>query len=103
MPEYSANKHNVSATHTGGGYGSAGEIYCDGKIFTGYYQNWKDLSKEERDKVMAERERLGIKPKARGRSGRGCTACQGLKSNQQRQDLPRATGVGFARRHDCVL
>lgn len=79
MPEYSANKRNVSVTHTGGGSGSAGGIYRDGNIFTGYYQNWKDLSKKERDKVMAERERLGIKPKARGRSGRGRTAAAKTK------------------------
>ena len=92
MPEYSANKRNVSATHTGGGSGSAGGIYRDGKIFTGYYQNWKDLSKEERDKVMAERERLGIKPKARGRSGRGRTAAAKTKRQLAAvvQDLEKA-------------
>jgi len=68
MPEYAANKRNVSALNSGGG---AGSIYRDGKIFTGYHQNFKQLSKEDQDKVYAERERLGIKPKIGGRRGRG--------------------------------
>ena len=29
----------------------------DGTIFTGYYSNWKSLPKEDRDKVIAEREK----------------------------------------------
>ena len=29
----------------------------DGTIFTGYYSNWKSLSKEDRDKVIAERKK----------------------------------------------
>ena len=33
-------------------------IYADDRtIFTGYYSNWKSLSKEDRDKVMAERKK----------------------------------------------
>ena len=33
-------------------------IYADdGTIFTGYYSNWKSLSKEDRDKVIAERKK----------------------------------------------
>ena len=47
-------------------------IYRDGAIHTGYYKNWFDLSKDDQEKVRAERQRLGIKPGAKGGAkGRG--------------------------------
>ena len=89
MPEYAANKRNVSALNSGGG---AGSIYRVGKIFTGYHQNFKDLSKEDQDKVYAERETLGIKPKTGGRRGRGQAGT--AKTKQQlaavKKDLEKA-------------
>jgi len=32
----------------------------DGKIFTGFYHNWRQITKEDQKLVLAERERLGI-------------------------------------------
>ena len=37
-----------------GGESENGSIYRDGKIFTGYYKSWRELSKEDKDKVDAE-------------------------------------------------
>ena len=38
------------------------EITRNGKIHLGFYKNWNQLSQENRDFVLAERKRLGIKP-----------------------------------------
>lgn len=46
--------------------GGDGGIYRDGAIHTGYYKNWFSLSKDDQEKVRAERQRLGIKPGAKG-------------------------------------
>ena len=35
-------------------------IMRDGKIFTGFYPNWRQITKEDQKLVLAERERLGI-------------------------------------------
>lgn len=37
------------------------DIRRDGKIFTGYYPNWKQLSRDDQKAVLAERDRLGTK------------------------------------------
>ena len=50
---------------------SRAEIMKDGKIFTGYYQNWHTISAENQKLVIAERSKLGIEPKKRKRGGRG--------------------------------
>ena len=43
------------------------EILKDGKINTGHYSNWKQLSQKSRDMIIAERKRLGVP----GRKQRG--------------------------------
>jgi hypothetical protein len=55
MPEYIASKRSVSFVGTA----SASILGKDGSIFTGHYKNWKQLSKEDRDKVTAERAKNG--------------------------------------------
>ena len=44
------------------------EIMKNGKIHTGYYSNWRQLSKENQKTVLAERDRLGVKGKSEGKS-----------------------------------
>ena len=39
----------------------AESIYRNGKVYTGYYKKFHALSQADQDKVMAERERQGIK------------------------------------------
>ena len=39
----------------------AESIYRNGKVYTGYYKKFHALSQADRDKVMAEHERQGIK------------------------------------------
>ena len=45
------------------------EILKDGKINTGHYSNWKQLSQKSRDMIIAERKRLGVP--GRKRRGKG--------------------------------
>ena len=48
--------------------GDKSEIMRDGKIFTGYYPNWRQISKDNQKLVLAERDRLGGKSKSEGKS-----------------------------------
>ena len=62
LPEYLLARHVSSLKRIRGGGSEKGKnkfkwdsIYADdGTIFTGYYSNWKSLSKEDRDKVIVE-------------------------------------------------
>ena len=62
LPEYLLAHRVSSLKRIYGGGSDKGKskfkrdsIYAnDGTIFTGYYSNWKSLSKEDRDKVIAE-------------------------------------------------
>ena len=61
MPEYIAKSRNVSGVATGGSDGGNASIYdANGNIITGHIDGWSSLSREDRDKVIAERKRLGI-------------------------------------------
>ena len=61
LPDYQSKSRVVS----GVGTNSNGNINCDGKIFTGYYKNWRELSKEDREKVDSERVRTGTKKQSK--------------------------------------
>ncbi len=62
LPETTAMKsRGISALNSNGSGGARNGIYAkDGSIFTGYYKNWGSLPKDDRQKVIAERARLGI-------------------------------------------
>ena len=71
LPEYIAINRNISAVQQEGGRQGAPEsgIHLeDGSIWTGFYPNWDNLSRDEVDKVMDERAR---KRKERKKSGGG--------------------------------
>ena len=65
LPEYLLAHRISSLKRIRGGGSEKGKnkfkrdsIYADdGTIFTGYYSNWKSLSKEDHDKVIAERKK----------------------------------------------
>ena len=65
LPEYLLARRVSSLKRIRGGGSEKGKnkfkwdrIYADdGAIFTGYYSNWKSLSKEDHDKVIAERKK----------------------------------------------
>lgn len=44
------------------------EIMRNGKIFTGYYPNWRQISKENQKLVLAERDKLGKGGKSAGKA-----------------------------------
>ena len=68
------NSRRVAAVSFGNGGGGSESIYRDGKIHTGYYKAWNKLSKEDKDKVMAERLRTGDKPAPKKRFKRKVAA-----------------------------
>ena len=47
----------------------AESIYRNGKVYTGYYKKFHALLQADRDKVMAERERQGIKKGPQKKTG----------------------------------
>ena len=57
-----AKRELAAVTFSGDDGGENAPILKNGKIHTGYYSNWFDLSKENRNLVLAERDRLGNKP-----------------------------------------
>ena len=57
LPYYQSKSRVVS----GVGTNSNGSIHRDGNIFTGYYKNLRELSKEDREKFNAECVRTGTK------------------------------------------
>jgi hypothetical protein len=56
------NGRSLSSVSVGEG---SSKIMKGGKINTGYYRNWSQLSPEDKQLVLAERDRLGVKGKAR--------------------------------------
>ena len=75
LPEFIAKNRNISALGTGGADRSQdngeGIHNSDGSIKTGFIANWNSLSKEDRNKVFAERKR--VKGKLPGKSNYGTT------------------------------
>ena len=65
LPDYQYKSMVVSRFGTN----NNGGIHCDGKIFTGYYKNWRELSKEDRKKVNAKRVRTGMKKQPKEKRG----------------------------------
>ena len=66
LPEYIAKNRSISALNAdkSGRDGSASIYNEDGSIKTGHINGWNELPRSERDKVITERKRLGIKPGA---------------------------------------
>ena len=75
LPEFIAKNRNVSALGTGGADRSQdngeGIHNSDGSIKTGFIANWNSLSKEDRNKIFAERKR--VKGKLPGKPNYGTT------------------------------
>ena len=57
LPDYVAKNRNISGLNSGDKTvaPASGIHLSDGSIWTGFYPNWNSLSKEEKDKVFAER------------------------------------------------
>ena len=62
LPEYIAKNRTIGAVRKGDAQGGGEGIYhADGSIRTGYITNWNSLSKEDKNKVFAEKKRLKAK------------------------------------------
>ena len=72
LPEYVAKNRTISAIKMAPSSGVKRE---DGSIHTGYYPNWRSLSKAEKDQVSAER-----KKKKGGKAGGGASIKTELQS-----------------------
>ena len=64
-PDYQYKSRVLS----GVGTNNNGGIHREGKIFTGYYNNWREFSKEDKEKVDAERVRTGTKKQLKAKKG----------------------------------
>jgi hypothetical protein len=60
LPE-SISKSRISSMNQTDASDGTESIYRNGKVYTGYYKKFHALLQADRDKVMAERERQGIK------------------------------------------
>ena len=65
LPDYQSKSRVVS----GVGTDNNGGIQCDGKIFTGYDKNWREIFKEDKEKVDAERVCTGTKKQLKAKKG----------------------------------
>ena len=65
LPDYQSKSRVVSRVLTN----NNGGIHRDGKIFTVYYKNWRKFSEEYREKVDAERVRMGTKKQPKDKNG----------------------------------
>ena len=65
LPYYQSKSRVVSGVVTN----SNGSIHRDGEIFAGYYKNWRELSKEDREEVDAERVRTSTKKQSKDKKG----------------------------------
>ena len=65
LPDYQSKSRVVSGVEKN----SNGSIHRDVKIFTGYYKNWREFSKEDRKKVEAERVCTGTKKQPKYKKG----------------------------------
>jgi len=67
------------------GGGDTTPILKNGKIHTGYYSNWFDLSKENRNLVLAERDKLGKGSNKKAQSGGGKSGSKWRKTARKLQ------------------
>ena len=89
LPEYLLARRISSLKRIHGGGSEKGKnkfkqdsIYADdGTIFTGYYSNWKSLSKEDRDKVIAERKKKNTNGGVKNDNKRKLAEIQALTDN----------------------
>ena len=87
LPEYVAKNQNISAANAKGSDPSSEKassaIYNpDGSVITGHIPSWRSLSQSDREKVLAERKRLGIKG---GRGGKNAKGGDKASSNRLKQ------------------
>ena len=71
LPEYLAKHRSISGVSTAPSGGSSSIYNRNGNIITRYIANWGSLSKADKETVIAERKRLGIKGGKNGKSGNG--------------------------------
>jgi hypothetical protein len=69
LPEHIAKNRNVSGVGTNDKKGSSDIYNDDGSIITGHIPNWRSLSKQDRNIVINERKRRGIKGGKNGGKG----------------------------------
>ena len=81
MPETLSTKRNVSAM---GQDATVDGIMKNGVIHTGYYNNCHQLSKEDKDKVISERARIGTARPGKAPKGRKVSAAN---TNKQKREM----------------
>ena len=94
LPEHIAKNRNISGVGTNEKKGSSDIHNEDGSIITGHIPNWRNLTKQDRDIVINERKRRGIKGgKNGGKGGYG----SGAKNDVNRLKQLTTTNNKFKR------
>ena len=86
LPEYVSKNRNISGvtTEQGTSGDSSGIHKPDGSINTGHIPNWRNLTQADRDKVFAERKRLGLS-KGKSSAGKGARRSSNAEENRLKQ------------------
>ena len=94
LPEYAAVHRKVNAVGNGEVQAPAsGVTLADGSIWTGYYPNWDQLSKEDVKKVMDERNRKRSDRKNKGKGGGNKNKDGGKKASDYKTELTQLKSV----------
>ena len=86
LPEYIARNRNVSLVNTERKQDGESPIHNDdGSVITGYITNWRDLTKQQKETVIKERARLGVKleKKKGGKDGEKKKKSKLVKENKK--------------------
>ena len=87
LPEYLSTSRNISGVVSGETSGNSSAILDDdGKIKTGHYPNWKELSQIDHQAVISERKKRGIRSsKGSGKSKPDRSKLQNRNNKYKRQ------------------
>ena len=90
LPEYVARNRNISSIQASPGNSSGtSPIHSDdGSIITGFIPDWRNLTRQQKETVMNERKKLGVKL-GKGGKGRGKDGGKDSKLKKQNQRLKR--------------
>ena len=90
----------ISATQQSTELAASSGIYKNGSIFTGHYDNWMQLSKAERNKVMNAWKNKGssYEGKGKGKNGANKAHSCAIKALKQEIETQKCTIAALARK-----
>ena len=90
LPDLAISRQTAGVETQNGAAPSKGVKGANGKIYTGYYKNFQQLSDDDKQAIFDERKRLGIEPKKKGhRGGRKASAATTSKGDKSFDKMAR--------------